>query len=1851
MLNGLNTQFLKVFAETAGIPINPAVLGMGTALGTGAGIYKMMKNARQSNEEAITEDRKNKDFQRFIPNAKLTSYYTPYVKTLLRAPTPAIATVNLLSALLSVQLKMYQLYQEKETKNDGNIYEKKDDDRSIGKKVGDAAFKLNYKLNPFAQLFTYVFQGLTPSAVAKIYGFNDKKEYKEQMKKAEERSENLGINLTYAQLLGMTGSQLLRNKGKDGLMAGIFDMSKMISETLLIIKLKGFGIGRNVRVGEADEKSSFLSKMLKGIMSIPGVNSVGNIIKTSAKIAASPFTMFTKAGVFFEKAERSIKNFLSGGLYKAQDEKTLMKNAGFGIEKEYIKTSTFPNTLNKILQASQQTAGVLYTLTDAYLKKNHITADLKNIYHNVKAKIYSKYSGTNVTKEQYDNQRMEMYSRNYGGIVGNARKLWLGFKTINKSADEYRDLERKMVTKAYGKVIGEKDQVKARERMTQRESRLAGEDDINRIFSDEKSRNKHVTGQTKAIGAWGAAKTFGNLGLGLASGLASGGLFGVLSAVGGLIESIRQGKNTEDKYRKSEKDYLKSRLAQEGGSVVGFSPQKLQDVGNIPQTLSSETLVLKEIKTALENMYTGTDSINTISKNTGNLYTLIDTTINSIKTQLLTLKTKAIELVDKFKEAFLESTGIYAAFPRNKSVIEILKFYAADSYKKSSDLKQIEIEELKELRKLSGIADSFTHLQAAATGGPQVQMIPGTPPSDKTKDDKLRIKRTETGTSLQPVRSGEVIFTQEQFQTNLQAISKLAKREDNLLDLAAYFEKQKENQIINENVLKVLQDIRENTKDPSDTNRIIETIKKSQPDPEERKIKELEESSRWNKLIEINEESKDTLKGKVSYFLRDMWEDVKFKKKKKEEEKSSGLFGLLGGLLAPLGALLAKMFLGNKLLNNPITRMFGGSLWLLIKDFFKLLKWSMEGVWKLVTTPIKKVGGWLIDKFKEHIVTPIKKMFSNIGNFISEKFSKYIMTPLKGVLSEMKENFIKNAIDPLKGMFSKIGKFFKGEGTSFLSKMFGKIFGPEGLLKSIGKIFTSEGFIGKLFTSGEGGGFIGNIVKRIFGEEGILKGVGKLFGKIFSSNFLKGLIKRLPGINMLFMGWDAFQGWKDAAKITGDSKPGFIKKLGAGVAGVLSGVTWGLVEPKTIYDFMAPAINWIGDSVTGIGDWLMNTKPVKMVKEFLGYTENDPNPEESFLSRAWRKIKEISKDAWNYMCGVPYIGVPFRLLRDSWNFLFESKQNAEGEFEPSFISNMWSKLKEITGNVFDFMKTVPIIGGFYRTLGDTYDYFFGEKDPDKEPTFISKTFDIFKSIAGGVFEFMKTVPFIGAPFRILSDAYDFFFNVKPEDKQKSFFERIIEFFQELTPDSILSTILGPAWGTVKDLYKKMTGNELVENKPIPKKPPKTESTSSSNPTVPQTPTIPPTSSVPPTQEKSTWETVKEMGSAAVTKAKEVGSSLLDKGKSALKSFTSIDTSSYKPLSEEELKKDNIKVGEFKLSSTVYKAIQAASDKYGVPLVYMLAKAAQESGFDPNIKAKTSSATGLYQFITGTWDEMWKGVSPKPDRRDPFANADAGARYALKSKRELGSDDPAVLYLGHFMGQGGAKKLLNALSQDPNTPAKNVVTESQMRANASIFKPGSTVQDIYNWSGGVMNKWMKKIGGKELPKLDTKDTPTSFKGESKSMFESVVDWGKDKINSIMTPATPPTIPDIKSKYKDELTSIEPPKQTRSSQEVAPVGNLNIQKDVKELQTNKMTQAEEERKIIVNLPPQQQSSPTLVNVNNPTNVMGGQQQSTSQAPIDPSANALIDKLFSSTIFAFTDSLGKKFVGNELTTSLAA
>ncbi|HMI18857.1 MAG TPA: transglycosylase SLT domain-containing protein [Sphingomonas sp.] len=185
------------------------------------------------------------------------------------------------------------------------------------------------------------------------------------------------------------------------------------------------------------------------------------------------------------------------------------------------------------------------------------------------------------------------------------------------------------------------------------------------------------------------------------------------------------------------------------------------------------------------------------------------------------------------------------------------------------------------------------------------------------------------------------------------------------------------------------------------------------------------------------------------------------------------------------------------------------------------------------------------------------------------------------------------------------------------------------------------------------------------------------------------------------------------------------------------------------------------------------------------------------------------------------------------------------------------------------------------------------------------------------------------------------------------------------------------------------------------------------------------------------------------------------------------------------------------TADVRAAIGQAAQTTGVNFSYLMAQAKSESGLNPNAKAASSSASGLFQFIDQSWLGVVKahgaehglgwaadaitakkggGFTVDPNMRQAvFAlrqqagpSALMAASYASDNasslSQTLGRDvNGTDLYMAHFLGLGGATKFLRAQCTNGQACAANMFPQ-EARANRSIFygKDGSarSLDDVY-----------------------------------------------------------------------------------------------------------------------------------------------------------------------------------------------
>lgn len=187
------------------------------------------------------------------------------------------------------------------------------------------------------------------------------------------------------------------------------------------------------------------------------------------------------------------------------------------------------------------------------------------------------------------------------------------------------------------------------------------------------------------------------------------------------------------------------------------------------------------------------------------------------------------------------------------------------------------------------------------------------------------------------------------------------------------------------------------------------------------------------------------------------------------------------------------------------------------------------------------------------------------------------------------------------------------------------------------------------------------------------------------------------------------------------------------------------------------------------------------------------------------------------------------------------------------------------------------------------------------------------------------------------------------------------------------------------------------------------------------------------------------------------------------------------------------------TTSVVAAVKTAAASTGADFDYLLETAVRESSLNPSAKAKTSSASGLFQFIEQTWLGVVKrhGADFGLEAEAAAIDTTAGGRHKVtdKSAREAIlalRHDPEVsalmagaltnesaraleqgigreatsgeLYLAHFMGPSGAIKLINTAESDPGTPAASLFPAAA-KANKSIFYDGNgrakSVSEVYD----------------------------------------------------------------------------------------------------------------------------------------------------------------------------------------------
>jgi len=223
--------------------------------------------------------------------------------------------------------------------------------------------------------------------------------------------------------------------------------------------------------------------------------------------------------------------------------------------------------------------------------------------------------------------------------------------------------------------------------------------------------------------------------------------------------------------------------------------------------------------------------------------------------------------------------------------------------------------------------------------------------------------------------------------------------------------------------------------------------------------------------------------------------------------------------------------------------------------------------------------------------------------------------------------------------------------------------------------------------------------------------------------------------------------------------------------------------------------------------------------------------------------------------------------------------------------------------------------------------------------------------------------------------------------------------------------------------------------------------------------------------------------------------------------------------------------------TVRSAIANASASTGIDFDYLLGQAQVESGLNPNARAGTSSASGLYQFIEQSWLGIIKQHGAQyglgwasnaisgsagrysvgdPDtrrailnlRQNPAIAATMAAQYAADNKGAIegalgraatGTD----LYMAHFLGLGGAKTFLRTMQVNPGASGA-AMFPAAARANRSVFYDASgnprSLSDIYQRFSAKLDKGAAAGGATGLAS-DALDGSGAMGGRAGGDFET------------------------------------------------------------------------------------------------------------------------------------------------------
>jgi Transglycosylase SLT domain len=204
--------------------------------------------------------------------------------------------------------------------------------------------------------------------------------------------------------------------------------------------------------------------------------------------------------------------------------------------------------------------------------------------------------------------------------------------------------------------------------------------------------------------------------------------------------------------------------------------------------------------------------------------------------------------------------------------------------------------------------------------------------------------------------------------------------------------------------------------------------------------------------------------------------------------------------------------------------------------------------------------------------------------------------------------------------------------------------------------------------------------------------------------------------------------------------------------------------------------------------------------------------------------------------------------------------------------------------------------------------------------------------------------------------------------------------------------------------------------------------------------------------------------------------------------------------------DILQFGPMRIRRHLIETIVKAAQVTNADPVLLMAIADKESSFSTGVKAKTSSATGLFQFIDSTWLRVVRDFGTRHGlrkeaaaitwvddelvvadpvertrilelRREPYISALLAAemlkRDASRIARRIGRDlTHGETYLAHFLGPDDAERFMEKVVDEPNSIAAKLLPKPA-RANKPIFfgssgRKGLSIAEVHQKFQAMMN---------------------------------------------------------------------------------------------------------------------------------------------------------------------------------------